>query len=90
MTAEAMRLKANIAWHFGFQYLHEFRLHVFVFIRNIEDDNFLSFQVSTELLCDFVPVRFLHNYDHMSQLDKLRRNGCCSVIIQPGRHGFNT
>src|SRR5687768_15662387 len=69
----------------GLQQPDQRRIHVFEFVRNVEADDPLRFEIRLELLRQLVAVRALHDEDDLCPLEQLGRNRCPGFRIETGR-----
>ena len=73
-----------------FEQPDEFCVHVFVFVWYVEADDSLVCEVLPELGSDFVPVRLLHDEDHLGPLNQLRCQWIVCIVIRPRRGAFDS
>ena len=68
---------------------HQFWLHVFVVVGDVEADHAFVAQVSAKVLLQFGAVGFFHDEDDVCPADLLRRESCFGVVVEAGGIGFH-
>ncbi len=70
------------------KYLHQFRVHELIIIRNIQTDKSFAEQKILVLLLKLVPVRLLYDEDDIRPLDLFTLKRINGVIIGSGRRNL--
>ena len=68
----------------------EFRIHVFVYVRNLEAHDALVCQVLAKSGSELAAVALLHHEDDVSPLDQLWRQRVAGVVVRTGGRTLDT